>query len=80
MLPTGQCRWPERVVLETTTAGEDEPSEGNPGNSIGDAVDVASPVPVPEDKAAAAAAEPDVLPHIFPGLIIAVYFVAYNVE
>ena len=43
----------------TTTAGEDDTSEGNPGNSNGDVVDVAPPVPAPEDEAAAelAAAE-----------------------
>ena len=35
----------------TTTAGEDETSEANPRNSSGDAVDVAPPVPVPEDEA-----------------------------
>ena len=41
-------------------AGEDETSEGNPGNSNSDVVDVAPPVPVPEDESAAetAAAEP----------------------
>ena len=33
--------------------GEDKTSEGNPGNSNGDAVDVAPPVPGPEDESAA---------------------------
>ena len=44
----------------TTTAAKDENSEGNPGNSNVDAVDVAPPVPAPEDEAASepAAAEP----------------------
>ena len=50
-------RWPARVK---STAGEDETCEGNPGNSNGDAFDVAPPVPAPEDESAAetAAAEP----------------------
>ena len=39
--------------FETTTAGEDEPFEGNPANSNVDAVDVTPPVPAPEDEAAA---------------------------
>ena len=49
----------------TTTAGEDETSEGKPENSKRDAIDVAPSVPAPEDEAAAepaleneAAAEP----------------------
>ena len=44
----------------TTTAGEDETSEGNPENSKRDAVDVAPSVPAPEDEAAEepATAEP----------------------
>ena len=49
----------------TTTAGEDETSEGNPENTKRDAVDVAPSVPAPEDEAAVepapeteAAAEP----------------------
>ena len=49
----------------TTTASEDETSEGNPENSKRDAVDVAPSAPAPEDEAAAkpapeneAAAEP----------------------
>ena len=37
----------------TTTASEDETSEGNPENSKRDAVDVAPSVPAPEDEAAA---------------------------
>ena len=37
----------------TTTAGEDETSEGNPENSNRDAVEVAPSVPAPEDEAAA---------------------------
>ena len=65
-------RWPAQVksgaFFVTTTAGEDETSEGNPENSKRDAVDVAPSVPVlpaPEDEAVAkpapeneAAAEP----------------------
>ena len=62
-------RWPAQVksgaFFVTTTAGEDETSEGNPENSKRDAVDVAPSVPAPEDDAAAktapeneAAAEP----------------------
>ena len=44
----------------TTTAGDDETSEGNPGNSNGNSVDVAPPVPEPEIEVAAesVAAEP----------------------
>ena len=37
----------------TTTASEDETSEGNPENSKRDAVAVAPSVPAPEDEAAA---------------------------
>ena len=37
----------------TTTAGEDETSEGNPENSTRDAVDIAPSVPAPENEAAA---------------------------
>ena len=50
-------RWPARVK---STAGEDETCEENPGNSNGDAFDVAPPVPAPGDESAAetAAAEP----------------------
>ena len=40
----------------TTTAGEDETSEGNTEKSKRDAVDVAPSVPAPEDEAVA---EPD---------------------
>ena len=54
-----------RRFCVTTTAGEDETSEGNPENSKRDAVDVAPSAPAPEDEAAAepapeneAAAEP----------------------
>ena len=46
----------------TTTAGEDETSEGNPGNSNGDAVDVAPPVPASEDESAAELAAADSAP------------------
>ena len=42
-----------RSFCVTTTAGEDETSEGNPENSKRDAVDVAPSVPEPEDEAAA---------------------------
>ncbi len=44
----------------TTTAGKVETSDGNPGHSNHDAVDVASPVPASEDEAATepATAEP----------------------
>ena len=42
-----------RSIFVTTTAGEDETSEGNPGNRKGDAVDVTPSVPAPEDEAAA---------------------------
>ena len=42
-----------RGFFVTTTAGEDETSEGNPENSKRDAVDVAPSVPAPEDEAAA---------------------------
>ena len=57
-------RWPARVksgaFFVTTTAGEDETSEGNPENSKRDAVDVAPTVPAPENETAAepATAEP----------------------
>ena len=54
-----------RSFFVTTTAGEDETSEGNPENSKRDAVDVAPSVPAAEDEATAepapeneAAAEP----------------------
>ena len=54
-----------RSFCVTTTASEDETSEGNPENSKRDAVDVAPSAPAPEDEAAAepapendAAAEP----------------------
>ena len=40
-----------RSSFVTTTAGEDETSEGNPGNRKGDAVDVTPSVPAPEDEA-----------------------------
>ena len=52
-----------QTFFETTKAGEVETSEGNPGNSSGDAVNVAPLVPAPEDEAAAepAAAKPS--PH-----------------
>ena len=42
-----------RRFCVTTTAGEDETSEGNPENSKRDAVDVAPSVPAPGDEAAA---------------------------
>ena len=42
-----------RSFFVTTTAGEDETSEGNPENSKRNAVDVAPSVPAPEDEAAA---------------------------
>ena len=42
-----------RTFFVTTTADEDETSEGNPENSNRDAVDVAPSVPAPEDEAAA---------------------------
>ena len=42
-------RFPVRVKFRlTTTADEDETSEGNPGNSNGDAVDVVPPVGMAE--------------------------------
>ena len=54
-----------RNFCVTTTAGEDETSEGNPENSKRDSVDFEPSVPAPEDEAAAeqvpeneAAAEP----------------------
>ena len=54
-----------RSFCVTTTAGEDETSEGNPENCKRDAVDAGPSVPAPEDEAAAepapeneAAAEP----------------------
>ena len=40
-----------RSIFVTTTAGEDETSEGNPGNRKSDAVDVTPSVPAPEDEA-----------------------------
>ena len=42
-----------RSFCVTTTAGEDEISEGNPENSKHDEVDVAPSIPAPEDEAAA---------------------------
>ena len=42
-----------RNFCVTTTAGEDETSEGNPENSKRDAVDVAPSVPAPGDESAA---------------------------
>ena len=48
---TGLCGGRQSFFV-TTTAGEGETSGGNPGNSNGDAVDVAPPVPAPEDEAA----------------------------
>ena len=42
-----------RSFFVTTTAGEDETSQGNPENSKRDAVDVAPSAPAPEDEAAA---------------------------
>ena len=42
-----------RSFCVTTTAGEDEMSEGNPENSKHDEVDVAPSIPAPEDEAAA---------------------------
>ena len=57
-----------RSFCVTTTASEDETSEGNPENSKRDAVDVAPSAPAPEDEAAAepapeneAAAEPTMM-------------------
>ena len=54
-----------RSFCVTTTAGEDDTSDGNPESSKRDAVDVAPSAPAPEDEAAAepaheneAAAEP----------------------
>ena len=47
---TGQCGG--REISVTTTAGEDETSEGNPENSKRDAVDVAPSVPAPGEAAA----------------------------
>ena len=42
-------RFPARVKFRlTTTADEDETSEGHPGNSNGDAVDVVHPVGMAE--------------------------------
>ena len=41
-------RCPARVKFSSTTADEDETSEGNPGNSNGDAVDVVPPVGMAE--------------------------------
>ena len=40
-----------RSIFVTTTASEDETSEGNPGNRKGDAVDVTPSVAAPEDEA-----------------------------
>ena len=48
----GRHEWNPDICL-TTTAGEDETSEGNPENSKRDAFDVAPSVPAPEDEAAA---------------------------
>ena len=42
-----------RSFCVTTTAGEDETSEGNPENSKRDAVYVAPSAPAPEDEATA---------------------------
>ena len=42
-----------RSFCVTTTAGEDEISEGNPENRKHDEVDVAPSIPAPEDEAAA---------------------------
>ena len=45
---TGQCSGRHEFKPEhfaTTTAGEDETTEGNPGNRNGDAVEVAPPEP-----------------------------------
>ena len=42
-----------RNFFVTTTAGEDETSEGNPEHSKRDAVDVAPSVPAPGDESAA---------------------------
>ena len=55
---TGQCRGRH----ELTTAGEGETSEGNLGNSNGDAVDVAPPVQASEDEVAAELAAADSAP------------------
>ena len=41
-------RCPARVKFSSTTADEDETSEGNPGNSNGDAVDVVPTVEMAE--------------------------------
>ena len=47
-------QWLARIkeLFVTTTAGVDETTEGNPGNRNGDTVEVAPPVPAPEDEAA----------------------------
>ena len=47
-------QWLARIkeLFVTTTAGEDETTEGNPGNRNGDTVEVAPSVPAPEDEAA----------------------------
>ena len=59
--------WParvkSRVFFETTTSSKVEISEGNPGNINGGVVDVAPPVPAPEDEAAAAPAAAKPSPH-----------------
>ena len=55
---TGQCGGRH----ELTTAGEGETSEGNLGNSNGDAVDVAPPVQASEDEVAAELAAADSAP------------------
>ena len=46
----------------TTKTGDDETSEGNPGNSNGDSVDVALPVPEPEVEVAAEPAAAELAP------------------
>ena len=52
-----------QTFFETPKPGEVETSEGNPGNSNGDAVDVAPLVPAPEDEEAAEQAAAKTSPH-----------------
>ena len=65
---TGQCRGRGtskiQTFYETPKPGEVETTEGNPGNSNGgDAVDVAPPVPAPEDEEAAEPEAAKTSPH-----------------
>ena len=59
-------------LFVTTTAGDGEISEGNLGNSNGDSVDVAPPVPEPEVEVAAesVAAEPAPRGMVVPELVL----------